>query len=301
MGIQEYSAQMGIRFAPSPTGKFHLGNLRTAWVSWMISQREGRVWICRFEDIDRSRVLPGALDQQLADLKKLGMVPDQVLIQSESHQRHLQLFLQAVQSGQVYPCFCSRKEILEALQTAASAPHHAPPIYNGRCRDGLVSSEQLHPTVGWRFRGEDPGGVQDFIIGRTEALDLSSFQSAYQWACAIDDYDGNFALLVRAWDLSGVLTQQRAIHAWLGRLEGHHPIPAIFHASLVVGRMGERLEKRTRGVTLDEVLLQGVSIQKILDGFDLSFQDVPDFSPGAVSGEQKHELSWDHLFSSPVS
>src|SRR6185312_17052083 len=98
---------MSVRFAPSPTGKFHVGNLRTAWISHIFSRYLGQPWIVRFEDIDQPRVVAGALQWQLDDLRKLGMVPDRVLVQSERLARHEALFRDAVAAGQVYPCTCS--------------------------------------------------------------------------------------------------------------------------------------------------------------------------------------------------
>src|SRR5271157_4598918 len=100
---------MSIRFAPSPTGTFHLGNLRTAWISHEFARSLKLPWVVRFEDIDKPRVVPGAMQKQLEDLQFLNLIPDQVLIQSEFHSRHESLFRKAVDSGQVYPCTCSRK------------------------------------------------------------------------------------------------------------------------------------------------------------------------------------------------
>jgi len=292
---------MGIRFAPSPTGKFHLGNLRTAWISWWIAKQFGNPWICRFEDIDGPRVLAGAIEDQLSDLKLLGMVPDQILIQSAFHGRHLELFRKAVKTRQVYPCFCSRKEVLDAMHAAASAPHGELPVYHGKCRDLSELPEVVHPTVTWRFRDEIADGKNDFIIGRTDSVScIDSFLPAYHWACAIDDYDGNYSLLVRAWDLSPVVPLQRAIHRWLAAefasIEALQLAPAVFHTSLIVGNSGERLEKRSRGVTLAEMIEKGISPKMILEKFGASFSTIPDFSPQAVGGEQKRQLNITELF-----
>lgn len=307
---------MGIRFAPSPTGKFHIGNLRTAWISWWIAKQFGKPWICRFEDIDGPRVLAGAMEDQLADLKLLGMIPDQILIQSTFHSRHVELFRKAVESRQVYPCFCSRKEVLDALHTAASAPHGEPSVYHGKCRNLMGFPEVVHPTVAWRFRGESADGNQDFIIGRTDLprewlkdgrkvqsftdSTLDSFLPAYHWACAIDDYDGEYSLLVRAWDLSSVVPLQRAIHAWMGHENTINEVPrppsAVFHTSLVVGEAGERLEKRSRGVTLVEMMEKGISPKTILEKFRLSFSTIPDLSPEAIGGEEKKQLILTEIF-----
>lgn len=289
---------MGIRFAPSPTGRFHVGNLRTAWISWRLARVFGKPWVCRFEDIDGPRVLPGAIEKQLEDMKALGLVPDQISIQSSFQERHRGLFIQAMRDRRVYPCFCSRKEVLEALQGAASAPHQEVPIYNGKCRDLTEYPPTTHPTVAWRFRGAHPSGGQDFIIGRTTGLEPDSFAPAYNWACAIDDYDGNHELLVRAWDLDHVIAQQRVIHDWLSVGKGARPAPAVFHCALVTGNSGERLEKRTRGVILSELLDSGYSYENIVGCFERSFESIPGsgiLAPGAIGGEARRRIALSEL------
>src|SRR4051812_22191121 len=101
---------MGVRFAPSPTGRFHVGNLRTAWISWSLARQLGEPWVLRFEDIDQPRVQAGAEARQLADLAALGMEPDAKLVQSSFHARHRAVFDQAAAQGQLYACTCSRKD-----------------------------------------------------------------------------------------------------------------------------------------------------------------------------------------------
>src|SRR4051794_2163446 len=101
---------MGVRFAPSPTGLFHIGNFRTAWVSYEWAKMLKLPWIVRFEDIDHPRVVPGAMEKQLEEMAYLGMRPDQTMIQSDFQPRHRYLFETARAQGVVYPCTCSRKE-----------------------------------------------------------------------------------------------------------------------------------------------------------------------------------------------
>ena len=86
--LRPMSAPVVTRFAPSPTGQFHVGNLRTAWISWQWSRALATPWIVRFEDIDAPRVKPGALEAQLEDLARLGMKPGSQFLQSERAQRH---------------------------------------------------------------------------------------------------------------------------------------------------------------------------------------------------------------------
>ncbi|MBI2604887.1 MAG: hypothetical protein HYW49_02280 [Deltaproteobacteria bacterium] len=301
---------MSVRFAPSPTGVFHLGNLRTAWVSHAWARALGLPWFVRFEDIDAPRSIPGAREKQLEDMARLGLVPDRMSLQSAQRARHWELFQAIVIERGAYPCVCSRKDLREALDQLASAPHapHAvrrqepePPVYHGRCRGRVLTAadQGALPTVAWRMKGAAEDGSQDMIIARTAKLtpDETSFTPAYQWACAIDDSDGGFPLLVRAWDLESSARPQRAIQAWLASRENREAkFPAIFHASLLIGNDGSRLEKRTRGITLDELFAAGWTKQKILDRFEKSFTPVlSDFAPAKLWGEPRREITLKEL------
>ena len=278
-----------------------MGNLRTAWVSHEFARSLKLPWIVRFEDIDKPRVVPGAIQKQLEDLKFLNLIPDQVLIQSDFHSRHESLFHKAVDSGQVYPCTCSRKEVLESLQQMASAPHATAPmaIYDGRCRDqnNRKPSNGL-ATLAWRFKNpENPDGSQDFIIARTDPRG-GEFVPAYHWACAIDDYDGDHLLLVRASDLSQVIAQQRAIFSWVGETEATiKPYPAVFHTALVVSNDGHRLEKRTRGITLDELRDNKIDVREMIARFEKSFNraEIKTFAPGKIWGEIPDQIRLSNL------
>src|SRR5262245_10745589 len=119
---------MGVRFAPSPTGRLHIGNLRTAWISHWWSKSLGLKWVLRFEDIDKPRNVSGSQEQQLSNLEQLGLIPDEIIVQSQNFERHWQIFVKGVESHKFYPCFCSRKDLIETL---ASAPHSKPPTYSG--------------------------------------------------------------------------------------------------------------------------------------------------------------------------
>lgn len=269
----------GIRFAPSPTGRFHMGNLRTAWISHLWARHLGKPWVIRFEDIDQPRVLAGAQEQQLEDLRSLGLEPDIVLVQSHFRERHWRLLLEGIRTGQVYPCDCSRKEVQTALSGIASAPHDGlAPVYTGRCR--TRSGQALHAaeSLAWRFRMPLESGQDDFIVARSAPeLDANDFPDprrfipAYHWACAIDDFDGDYDLLVRSSDLASAAHVQRAIQKWLSLMEGVTREPAIFHTSLVVQNDGHRLEKRTKGVTLPELHAAGLSNENVCEIFDRSF------------------------------
>ncbi|MBS1963747.1 MAG: hypothetical protein JST04_16170 [Bdellovibrionales bacterium] len=300
-------ASAGVRYAPSPTGRFHVGNLRTAWVSAKWARALGTPWIVRFEDIDEPRVVAGARERQLEDLAALGLVPDEVNLQTSRRERHYALFLRAAAEGAIYPCTCSRKEVQDALSGIASAPHGRPgsaattaPIYTGHCRNAAIAAKPGPGGVAWRFRSADEAGAQDFIVARTSSaadprilpsVADASFVPAYHWACAIDDFDGKYRLLVRAWDLAESTPLQREIGEWISKGEGSvFEAPAVYHASLVVRNDGHRLEKRTAGVTLPELRSAGWTAERLLAQFEASFDfDPSDLSPGRIFGETARE------------
>ncbi len=257
----------GVRFAPSPTGRFHIGNLRTAWIASQVGHLLAEPLTIRVEDIDSARSRIEFKDLQIADLKRVGVIADELIIQSNRHSRHLELFNRARNDGLIYPCDCSRKDVLEALAGLRSAPHGREADYSGRCRTRKPSD--MHPveTLAWRWRSKlNADGRYDAIVARTNP-DGSQFTPGYHWACAIDDADGNYRLLVRAWDLETVEFTQRQIREWVRP----NIQTDIFHTSLVVNLDGSRLEKRTKGVTLDELTAAGLTEQTLVSLFERSF------------------------------
>lgn len=295
----------GVRFAPSPTGHFHIGNLRTAWISHWWARALGEPWIVRFEDIDVPRVVEGAIGHQLADMRKIGLVPDEIVVQTQRAARHRLAFERAVEEGRVYPCSCSRKEVRESLERMASAPHGQVPLYSGRCRkrrEVEVHDQSEGGAVGWRFRHSESDGSRDFIVGRTDGMKaFVSFVPSYNWACAVDDHEGGYSLIVRAHDLGQVLEGQRAVQQMLGHWRGRKlgleeedraPYPAVYHCALVVQDSGARLEKRTCQVTLEALQENlGLGPDLIAKAFDASFSHPRAFvAPGALLGEAKQTL-----------
>lgn len=290
------SQKFGVRFAPSPTGDFHIGNLRTAWISQEWARALDLPLVFRFEDIDQPRVVHGARERQLEQMASLGIFPDRDYLQSSRRARHWQLFERARATGKIYPCFCSRQRIQEALAGIASAPHSEAALYDGACRkrEGIPQNYS-HPTIAWRFRSDADGlGMQDFILARTNfAAEENSYVPAYAWACAVDDWDGRYELIVRAADLAHALKPQRELQLWLRALErDSRRLPAVFHTALVVGAEGRRLEKRTQGATLAEYLAMGNAPGDLLRAFRNSFTVQPeDFAPEKVWAETLSSIS----------
>jgi glutamyl-tRNA synthetase len=146
------------RFAPSPTGPLHLGNLRTALLTWLFARSAGARFLVRVEDLDRSRVRPGVKEAQLADLRAIGLDWDGPIVrQSERIFLYEEAIARLDSDGHLYPCYCTRAEI----RASASAPHGIPAAdrYPGICRE-LTATERAEREAtgrppsgcGWRGR-----------------------------------------------------------------------------------------------------------------------------------------------------
>ena len=252
------------RYAPSPTGTLHLGNLRTALLAWLFARSQGARFHMRIDDLDRSRVRPGVAEQQLADLAALGLDWDgPVVRQSE----RLSLYADAIErlgaAGLLYPCYCTRAEIREA----ASAPHGplAEGSYPGTCR-ALSAAQRAERERAKRppaLRLRAAGAVVEFrdrLLGaRRDTVDdlvvrRNDGAPAYNLAVVIDDAAQAVGEVVRGADLLDTTARQLHLAALLG-------LPAVTHAHvpLVLGPDGARLAKRHGAVTLADRAATGES------------------------------------------
>jgi glutamyl-tRNA synthetase len=244
------------RFAPSPTGVLHLGNLRTALLAWLFARSAGSEFLVRIEDLDTGRVRPGYAEQQLDDLAAIGIDWDgEVVYQSQ----RLGLYEAAITAlgDRVYECYCTRAEIREA----ASAPHGPLPegAYPGTClrltaaelaskrASGRAPALRIRADaerVGFqdRLHGHVEGVVDDFVIRRNDGA------PAYNLAVVVDDAAQEIGEIVRGDDLLDTTPRQIFLARALGLAE-----PSYAHVPLVLGRDGARLAKRHGDVTLREV------------------------------------------------
>ena len=250
------------RFAPSPTGPLHLGNLRTALLAWLFARAQGAGFLVRLDDLDPDRVRPGIAAQQLADLAALGMDWDgPVVAQSERRERYDAAIESLDAGGLLYPCFCTRREIREA----ASAPHGPLPegAYPGTClrlsatqraeRERAGRPPALRLRAGGarvrfadRLLGPQEGAVDDLVVRRNDGA------PAYNLAVVVDDADQGVGEVVRGADLLD--STPRQLH--LARLLGL-PEPGHAHVPLMLGPDGARLAKRHGAVTLADRLALG--------------------------------------------
>jgi glutamyl-tRNA synthetase len=258
------------RFAPSPTGDLHLGNLRTALLAAVVARWSGRGFLIRMEDLDRVTSSPVHEARQLADLAAIGVTSDPpdapVVRQSDRFDLHRAAIARLGERGLVYPCFCTRREIRAEIESAASAPHaHLPDgAYPGTCRD-LSESERARrmaegrrPALRLRTDGEEiavvdrlageyRGVVDDVVLARADGV------PSYNLAVVVDDATQGVTQVVRGDDL--LASTPRQVH--LQRLLGL-PSPEYWHVGLVLGPSGDRLAKRDGAVTLADLAGAGV-------------------------------------------
>ena len=263
------------RFAPSPTGRLHLGHAYSAALADGAARETGGGFLLRIEDLDQTRSRPGFVDAIREDLRWLGLEWDgEPLVQSNRSQAYGDALEQLKALGLVYPCFCTRADIAAAL----SAPHGpAHSRYPGICR-GLADDPERRASTphswrldstkaidrvglpGWTEQDErqfhaDTADIDDEILARKDA------PASYHLACVVDDAASGVTLVVRAADLRSSTPVQRLLQMLLDL-----PEPRYLHHLLVVHNDGRRLAKRDLAPTLQALRESGV------DGPDLARQ-----------------------------
>lgn len=271
------------RFAPSPSGDLHLGNLRTALVAWLVARSSGRGFLVRMEDLDRDRSVPGMAERQLADLAALGLTWEgEVVFQSERREGYDAAIARLVSEGRTYECFCTRREIREA----SSAPQGAlEGGYPGTCRDLTGTERTILVDAGRRpalrlradvdriavvdaLHPDYAGRVDDIVLRRNDGV------PAYNLAVVVDDAAQGVDQVVRGDDLLDSTPSQ--VH--LGDLLGL-PRPTYAHVPLILNRSGDRLAKRDGAVTLEDLAAIGVEPPHVLGRLAVSLGlSVPDES-----------------------
>lgn len=282
MGLFHRPQPIG-RLAPSPTGAQHLGNARTFLIAWSVIRRAGGTLLLRIEDLESPRRKPWATQQLVEDLRWLGIDWDHgpgsesfpiPLVQSERLPRYEQVLEQLIESGHLYPCTCTRRDV----ELASDAPHEQTPdgnVYPGTCRDrSVVEANQLLAEgrpFAWRFRlagrrdrfvdlfsgqhSADPAKqLGDFPVARSPG------PPAYQLAVVVDDHDAGVDLVVRGDDLLWSTYRQRAIYQALD----WQPPAAWLHPPLVVGPDGRRLAKRHGDTRLATLRQAGITPEQII-------------------------------------
>jgi glutamyl-tRNA synthetase len=253
------------RFAPSPSGELHVGNLRTAILAWLFARSTGRRFLMRVEDLDRARA--GAEAGQLRDLKAVGVTWDGgVVRQADREPLYTQTIARLEAAGLTYECFCTRREI----QEAPSAPHAPQGAYPGTCRN-LSATERdakraarpaairlragvAEATVHDVLHGSYTGVVDDFVLRRNDGV------TAYNLAVVVDDAAQGIDQVVRGDDLLPSTPRQAYLASLLNM-----PAPEYAHVPLVMNADGVRLAKRDGAVTLTDLARSGVPADDVRD------------------------------------
>lgn len=265
------------RYAPSPTGDLHLGNLRTALLAWLYARCAGGRFVLRIEDLDLPRVRLKASPRMISDLRWLGLDWDEgpdcggpyaPYVQSQ-RLAHYQHYLQRLQQQDlIYPCYCSRAEIAHA--SALQQDGDDGTRYPGTCRSLTeaqrrhYAAQGRHPSL--RFRVDDQRlvsftdliagpltqhvqqSVGDFIVRRSDHI------FAYQFAVVVDDGLMGINQVVRGADLLSSTARQILLYEALG-----FPIPIFAHVPLVLDAQGQRLSKRSQSMGLEPLRAAGAT------------------------------------------
>jgi glutamyl-tRNA synthetase len=265
------------RLAPSPTGYLHLGHAQTFWVAQERARAAGGILLLRNDDLDRSRVRAEYIEGFLRDLKWFGFEwqegpdlggPHAPYDQSKRLDLYRREFEALRRAAVLYPCICSRQDVLRALQ----APHQGEeePIYPGTCRGKQLADIPAGMRVSWRFRVPDSEqirfkdggfGPQTFVAGR----DFGDFVvwrhddfPSYQLACVADDHAMEITEVVRGADLLLSTARQLLLY----RARGWQP-PAFYHCPLMTDEAGVRLAKRHEALSLRQMRRRGARPEEI--------------------------------------
>ena len=296
------------RFAPSPSGRIHLGNILCCLLAWLSARQKGGKVILRIEDLDTARCPRKYAVQMLEDLRWLGLTwdegpeiggPDGPYFQSERTALYQAALEKLAAQGLVYPCFCTRAEL-----HAASAPHRedGQTIYPGTCRHltAEAATERARtrrpalrlrvPEETWGFTDGHMGSYHedltrdcgDFLLRRSDGL------FAYQLAVVVDDAAMGVTEVVRGGDLLDSTPRQLYLYHLLGLTP-----PAFYHFPLLLAPNGRRLSKRDADAGLEELRPQ-MTAETLLG--KLAF--LGGFHPSAApcrAEELLDEFDWDRV------
>lgn len=282
------------RYAPSPSGPLHLGNLRTALLAWLFARSGGGSFVLRLEDLDRARVRPGASEGIVRDLRWLGIDwdegpdvggPSGPYQQSDRlplYRDHLNWLLEL---GLAYPCYCSRADGAIAA-SAPNGPLKESAGYTGACRDPELraSRRRSHPNREPVFRFAVTSGDQDVVdaVAGHRRFGLKSGQDdfviwraggvpAYQLAVVVDDALMGIGQVIRGDDLLDSTPRQMALYLAFG-----YQAPNWAHVPIVRDAAGKRMAKRSSDEGLDGARARGCRTEEVVGALAASIGLVPD-------------------------
>jgi len=255
------------RFAPSPTGRLHLGHAYSALLARDFARGEGGTFLLRIEDIDPGRTRSAFVDGIIEDMLWLGLEWDgEMLYQSERLGAYAEALERLKGVGMLYPCFCTRAEIAAEIAASVVAPQgpDGVPAYPGTCRD-LADADLSRPHA-WRLdvaKAAAQAGPLYWMDGHTEVqaeperfgdvvLARKDAPASYHLAATLDDAAQGVTDVVRGRDLYAATDVHRLLQALLGL-----PTPAYHHHDLLADAQGNRLAKRHNAPTLADLRAAG--------------------------------------------
>ena len=292
------------RFAPSPTGRMHLGNVYSALLSWLSVRSQGGAWVLRIEDLDPQRSRREFARQIEDDLRWLGLDWDEYFVQSDRSEIYTHYLNVLGQKGLTYPCYCTRADIM-----ATQAPHESDGriVYAGTCRPKQLEEAWLnvdaHPSgrkpatriivpdeeisfVDAHY-GEQSVNLArhcgDFVLRRADGA------WAYQLAVVVDDALMGITEVVRGRDLLLSAPQQIYLYRLLG-----FEVPTFCHLPLLCNLAGQRLCKRDKSLDLGEIRKAGHSPESVI-GKLAFYAGIIDHAEPVSAQELVSEFSWDKV------
>lgn len=292
------------RFAPSPTGRMHLGNVYSALLSWLSVRSQGGSWVLRIEDLDPQRSRRAFAQQIEDDLRWLGLDWDEYYVQSERSEIYTHYLNILREKGLTYPCFCTRADIM-----ATQAPHESDGriVYAGTCRPKHLEDAWLnvdvHPSgrkpatriivpdeeisfVDAHYGAQSVNLAQhcgDFVLRRADGA------WAYQLAVVVDDALMKVTEVVRGRDLLLSAPQQIFLYRLLG-----FEVPTFCHLPLLCNLAGQRLCKRDKSLDLGEIRKAGHSPEAVI-GKLAFYAGIIDRAETVLAQELVSEFKWDKV------
>ena len=269
------------RFAPSPTGRLHLGHAYAALVAQELADRNRGTCLLRFEDIDHTRIRPEFYALIKEDLQWLGLTWEgEALRQSDRLENYTRALDRLRDRGMIYPCFCNRRAIAEEIARMTNAPHGPEgALYPGTCRnldpsERTTRIDQGHPHA-WRLDSTRaaqscgeltfhdllsgtqpvlPGELGDVVLARRDIA------TSYHLAVVVDDSEQGITLVTRGEDLLASTHVHRLLQVLL-----EYPEPRYLHHELIRDETGKRLATRDHALSLATLRESGMSAEAVLD------------------------------------
>lgn len=308
--MSDKNARVRGRFAPTPSGRMHLGNVFSALIAWLSARSAGGEVVLRIEDLDPRARNRERADALMADLEWLGLAwDDGPYYQSERGDHYAEALARLSEAGLTYPCFCTRAEL-----HAASAPHASDgtPVYPGTCRN--LSAEEVRRrsrtrTPATRLRVPDvadpTGAIEfhdlayghqheiladecgDFLVQRSDGV------VAYQLAVVVDDALMGVNQVVRGRDLLGSCARQTYLAGLLG-----WNAPTYGHVPLLVAPDGRRLSKREKDLDLGALRERGIAPERIIGTLAAAI-GLAGPGDGANAAELVDSFTWEAISAHP--